>query len=449
MKRRTILLFAVGLMAGGYSGAYAAEPPAPKRIEVPTPVNPTDAELLDLVQHKAFAFFWNETDPATGLTKDRARNLGDAPDTFNVASIAATGYALASLPVAVERRWVGKKAAYDRALTTLRFVQDKLPHEHGFWYHFVDWKTGERQWKSELSSIDSALLVLGALAAGRYWKGTEAERRANAIYARMDFNWMQQGGVDNGPNVKTLSHGWKPETGWLKSRWGQYDEASYLYILAMGAPNKGIGPDAWDQWVVEPGVNEGYPVFRGPMPIFIAQMAPGYLDLRGLRDRQGRDWWTNFKNAHLGNQAYCARNPWRSKTYSENIWGITACDKPGGYGAQSPVDGRNDGTVAPTGSISGIFVVPELSKSALRALWDQYRDRLWGRYGFSNAFNVDKDWYDKDTLGLDLGMMLLNIENHRTGLIWRLMKGHPGIRKGMAAAGMHKVTAKVATTGKP
>ncbi len=412
-----------------------AEPPA--KISVETPAQPTNTQLLDTVQHKAFAFFWNESHPQTGLTRDRARNLPGIPDTHTVASIASTGYALASLPVAVERGWIRREDAYQRALMTLRYIHDKFPHVHGFYYHFVDWATGERAWKSELSSIDSALLVLGALAAGQYWWGTEVDRLAGAIYARMDWPWMQRADGAN-PELRSLSMGWKPETGWLKNRWGRYNEASYLYLLAMGSPAHPIGSDAWDQWEVPTAEVEGYPVFGGPSPLFFAQMTPGYFDLRGLRDRQGRDWWTNFRNEHLANHAYCARNAGKVKTYSPTIWGITASDVPSGYGAHRPVDGKNDGTVAPTAMLSSIFVTPGLAHASLRALWDQYRDRIWGRYGFSNAFNVDKAWYDKDVIGIDLGMMLLAIENHRTGLIWRLMRAHPAVKKGMAAAGMRR-----------
>src|SRR5207253_6942909 len=183
----------------------------------------------------------------------------------------------------------------------------------------------------------------------------------------------------------------------------------------------------------------GYPVFGGPAPLFWAQMAPGYYDLRGLRDRQGNDWWRNYRNAHLANHAYCARNPEKRKTYSGLIWGITACDQPDGYGADLPAAGKSRGTVAPTAAIGGIFIVPDLATASLRALWERHRDRLWGRYGFADAFNLDANWYDPDVIGIDLGMMLLAIENHRTGLIWRLMASHPAVKKGLAAAGMRPV----------
>jgi hypothetical protein len=435
LHRASAMAAAGAALLWGAPAVFCA--PAATTIEVPTPENPTEPQLLDAVEHAAFAFFWNESHPETGLTKDRARNLAGAPDAADIASTASTGFALAALPIGVERRWVAADDAYARALRTLRYLRDRHPNVHGFYYHFCDWATGERAWKSELSSIDSALLVLGALAAGRYWRGTEVERLADAIYARMDWPWMQRGGASD-PSVKTISHGWKPEEGFLKGRWARYDEASYLYFLAMGAPAKPLGPDAWNQWEVRPAVVEGYPVFGGPGPLFFAQMASGYFDLRGLRDRQGRDWWTNWRNEHLANRAYCARNAGKFKTYAPTIFGITASDTPEGYGAHQPEDGGNDGTVAPTAAISGIFIVPGLALAAMDSLWDNYRDRIWGRYGFSNAFNVDKNWYYNDVIGIDLGMMILAIENYRSGLIWDLMRDHPAVRKGLAAAGMHR-----------
>ena len=404
-----------------------------QKITVATPPGATNDVLLDTLQHKAFAFFWNESHADTGLTKDRARNFDD-PDTFDVASTASTGYALAALPIGVERGWVTRNAAQERALQTLRTVYDKLPSNHGFFYHFIHWKTGARVWNSELSTIDTALLLLGALTAGQYFKG-EVERLANAVYARTDWQWMQKADGSQ-PDVKTLAHGWKPEEGFLKSRWAVYDEAAYLYLLAMGAPQKAIGADAWNQWKVEPAIAENYRVFRGANPIFWAQMTPGYYDLRGLRDRQGRDWWNNWLNEHLVNRAYCARNAEKIKTYEGGVWGLTACDAPDGYRAYAPRDGANDGTVAPTAALGSFYIAPGLAHVALRTLYDKHGSKIWGKYGFSNAFNVDRNWYDKDVIGIDLGMMLLSIENHRSGLIWRLMRSHPSYKKGLAAAGM-------------
>jgi hypothetical protein len=408
------------------------------KITVPEPARRAPEELLDNVAHRAFAFFWNESDPQTGLTKDRAKNAPGVEDTYTVGSIASTGYALAALAVGAKRGWVSTADARTRAATTLSYLLDRLPHEHGFFYHFVDWRTGERQWNCELSSIDTGLLIKGALVAGRAFGGALA-RQADALYARVDWRWMQNRGPKD-PESLALSMGWKPESGFLENRWHRYDESSYLYLLALGAPRFALPPSAWDAWETPSITLEGYRLFGPPGPLFWAQMTPAYFDLRGLRDRTGRDLWTNFENAHRANHRYCARNAAAVKTYSETIWGITACDQPPpvGYGAQDPVDGRNDGTVAPTAMLAGITFVPEIARRSVVSLYDDYRSKIWGRYGFANAFNVDKDWYDPDVIGIDLGMMLLAAENARSGLLWKHMHGHPAIRRGLAAAGFKR-----------
>lgn len=422
----------IGLAAGILLAASACAAPLSSIPPAAQPPPPT----LEVVQHRAFDFFWNESDPVTGLTKDRAVNRGGKPDTYTVASTAATGYALAALPVGVSHGWVTKDAAYARALTTLRFVHDKLESSHGFYYHFLDKTTGQRVWKCELSSIDTALLLLGARTAGRYWSGTEVERLSGDLTARADWRWMQAAD-GKAPEDKTLAMGWKPETGWINSRWQGYSEGSYLYWLAMGTQPLGLGPDAWNDWQVKPAALEGYAVFGGADPLFMAQMAPGYYNVRGERDRQGRDWWTAWNNAHLADWAYCRRNPDGRKTYAEGFWGITACDQPPpvGYGANWPAAGHDDGTVAPTAMLAGVIFVPMQSKAALAALWQKHRNQLWGRYGFSNAFNVDKDWYDTDVVGIDLGMMLLAIENARTGMVWHLLQPDPVVTDGLKSAG--------------
>lgn len=415
-------------------------------VDAAAPPRVVGDELLDTLAHRAFLFFWKETHPATGLTKDRAVNLAPAgsSDKYTIASIASTGYALAALPVGVERGWVTRREAEARAITTLRFVRDRLPDVHGFFFHFVDWRDGRREWKCELSSIDSGLLVLGALTAGRYFGGA-AQKLADAVYARMDWRWMRDG-IARGEPVKpprTLSMGWKPEEGFLKSRWDGYSEASYLLLLALGSPTHALPPEAWEAWMPDPTLKtlEGFPVLGGPGPLFMAQMTPGYFDLRGKVDRRGVDWWANFENAHRANIAYCARRPDlypRHAGQQAHLWGITACDQPTGYGAQEPRDGGNDGTIAPTAAGAGMLFVPDPARATLISLYRHYRPKIWGRYGFSNALNVPKNWYDRDVIGIDLGMMLLALENRRSGLIWRLLSGHPMSKKALAAAGFRQ-----------
>ncbi|GAB4453402.1 MAG: glucoamylase family protein [Armatimonadaceae bacterium] len=451
VSRRAALGMLSGAAASFAVPSLAAPPKATgantRMIDVPDPKNPTPDQLWDTVQHRAFAFFWNETHPETGQTKDRAYSLLSAgADTHTVASIAATGYMFASLPIAVERKWIGKKEAEQRALTSLRYLRDDMENVMGFYYHFQDWATGKRVWNCELSSIDTGLLMLGALVAGQYFGG-EVRTLADEIFSRVDWQWMTRGvpfGQPKEPSPRTLSMGWKPETGFIPARWQGYTEASYLYLLAMGAPRYPLPSSTWQNWGVEeaPEPHMGYRILGKPAPLFWAQMTPGYYDLRGKKGSMGLDWWMYFANAHKGNHAYCAANPKLYPKHTEPVWGITACDQPPaqtgqghGYGAQEPVDGRNDGTTAPTAALAGILFMPEVATRTMMDYWEHYRDRLWGRYGFSNAFNVVKNWYDEDVIGIDLGMMILAIENHRSGLIWKLMHAHPVGKKGLTAAG--------------
>ncbi len=393
--------------------------------------SPNAPPSLETVQHRAFDFFWNEFDAKTGLTKDPAQNLGTAPDTHTVASTASTGYALAALPIGVSHGWITRQQGYARAVTTLTFLHDKLPSEHGFYFHFVDMRTGERVWNCELSSIDTALLIMGVRAAADFWPGTEAQRLADDITDRVDWVWMQNG------QGQPPEMGWKPESGWLTARWAGYSEASFLYLLAIGARKHALPQASWDSWETSRETLEGRPVFGGAQPLFMAEMAAGYLDLRGLHDRQQRDWWTAWHNAVLADHAYCARNPEGRKTYAEGFWGINADDLPPpvNYGANRPANGQNDGTVAPTAMLAGILYDPALADAALQNLWQKHGPQLWGRYGFSNAFNADKNWYDTDVIGIDLGMMLLAIENSRTGLVWQLLRADPLFKHGLTVAG--------------
>ena len=245
--------------------------PAPATTTTPT---------LEIVQHRAFDFFWNETDPKTGLTKDRAQNTGKAPDTHFVASTASTGYALAALPIGVTHGWITRRQGYARALLTLRFLHDQMPEEHGFYFHFVDMRTGERVWNSEISSIDTALLLLGIRAAASFWQGTEVQRLADDITDRVDWVWMQNG------RSQPLEMGWKPKSGWLSARWSGYSEAAFLYLLALGAAGTRfplicgiLGKPRRD--------GGGLPCLRRAEPLFMAQMATGYLDLRGCAGPSG------------------------------------------------------------------------------------------------------------------------------------------------------------------
>ena len=386
--------------------------------------------LLSQIQLRACRFFWVKADPDTGLVNDRAKNKDQ--DQYTIASIASTGYALAALPVAVEHQWLSKQLAYDRALETLEFLNDHMPYMKGWFFHFVEKKTGERAWNSELSSIDTALLIIGALVCGQYFYDSKVQRLANVLYDRIDWQWMLTNGGKH-PEKLLLSHGWKPESGFLKNDWDSYCELMLLYLLGMGATNKALPAKCWKAWS-RPVINyQGRTTILGG-PIFVHQMAHAFYYFKDQIDALGWNYWyASIQATHI-NRQYCIDNSIHRKTYAPDIWGLNASDYPGGYKAFA-APGDEDGTVSPTGAIASIIFTPELSRRAAQAMYEQYGRHLWGQFGFSNAFNIDMNWYDSDVIGIDLGMVLLNIENARTGLIWKLLASHPSTTRAWQAVG--------------
>lgn len=393
----------------------------------------TDEQLLGKIQKHAFNYFWHEADQKTGLVKDRAGNFGE--DNYKVASIAATGYGLAALAVGKEHGWISHEQAYERALSTLRFFLNEMESHHGFYYHFVHMETGERFWKCEVSSIDTALFLAGALFIGEYFKNTEVETLAHKLYQRVDFQWMLTDGGTR-PDEKILGHGWKPETGFLKARWGSYCELMMLYLLAMGSPTHSIHESSWEAWKRPEGSYGGYTTFKCG-PLFVHQFSHIFVDFQNKQDGLGYDYWVSSVNATKANRQFCIDHSDKYKTYGEDMWGITASDGPDGYRAYSAPPGRisHDGTIAPYASAASIVFTPELSLKALKRMYQEYSDRLWGRYGFSDAFNLDRNWFAKDVIGIDLGAILLMIENYRSRLIWDHFMRIESIQRSMDKAG--------------
>lgn len=397
-----------------------------------TPPPLTDARLLDEVQRRAVRFFWERSNPKTGLANDRAKNGG--VDDYTVASTASTGYALAALPIAVERKWVGRGDAEKRAVRTLRFILDKMPNVHGWLYHFVDGRTGERVWNSEVSTVDTSLLVTGALVCGQYFGG-DVQRFANALYDRIEWTWARTNGGAKS-NKLLVSHGWTPEKGFIENDWDSYCELMLIYLLGLGAKRDPLPPASWLAWTRPEVTTAGMTTLAGG-PLFMHQMAHAYYDFRGLRDPLGFDYWVSSANATRINRQFCIDNASKRKTYGPQIWGLNASDGPDGYKAYG-VPAPEDGTVSPTGVLASLLFTPALSKSAAREMYARFGSRIWGPYGFADSFNVDRDWYDPDVIGIDLGMALLAIEDHRTGLIWKLMRSHPAAARALKAAGFHK-----------
>ena len=414
-----------------------------------------DTAFLDMVQERTFRYFWDEANPGNGLVRDRSREGSPA-------SIAAVGFGLSAYTVGIDRGWITREQGRNRVAATLRFfwnapqstATDATGYK-GFFYHFLDMQTGRRAWNSELSTIDTALLLGGVLHVGEYFDGAdvaEVEIRAlaDSIYRRVDFAWMQNRGRTQSA---ALSHGWFPDpegrgnadpvTGFIVNDWIGYNEAMILYILALGSPTHPATEDAWDAWVS--GYDDqwrteyGYTFLTFP-PLFGHQYSHVWIDFRAIRDAymrsKGIDYFENSRRATMAQRAYHIANPRGYPNYGPNEWGLTASDTPTGYRARgAPPPQNDDGTLVPTAPGGSIAFTPDESIAALRTMYDRHAARLWGPYGFRDAYNVQENWFDEDYIGIDQGPILLMIENHRTQTIWDVTMRNEYVRQGLERAG--------------
>jgi hypothetical protein len=376
-------------------------------------------------------YFWENADARTGLVKDRSR--ADGPDERTVGSIAATGFGLTALCLAHEHRWLPRSAVEERVRETLRFLRHELPAEHGFFYHFVDVRTGERAWKCEVSSIDTGLLLCGVLTCRQYFRDKEIRRLAGEIYERVDWTWLLT-------TNQTLGHGWKPEGGMLKNDWDSYCELMLLYLLAMGSPTHAIPADSWRAWRRPWAELEGLRFIsaptNAPAPLFVHQYSHAWFDFRGQRDA-----WTNyFENSVAATEAhrrFCSGLPKEFAHFGEGIWGITASDSSRGYVVWGgpPAHGPLDGTVVPCAAAGSLPFLPRESLRALRLMRERWGARVWGRNGFVDAFNPATGWVNRDVIGIDVGITVLMAENARNEWVWKTFMKNAEMEAAMRKAG--------------
>ncbi|HWN11346.1 MAG TPA: glucoamylase family protein [Pyrinomonadaceae bacterium] len=400
----------------------------------------SDEEFLEDLSRRSFQYFSDQADASTGLVPDRARmDRSPLPESHrNVASIAATGFGLTALCIAAERKWITPEEARGRVRNTLRFFRNEARHERGWFYHWMDAKTGARRWQSELSSIDTALLLAGVLTARQYFDDDrEIVRLATEIYRRVDFKWMLNG------HPLLLSHGWKPETGFLKPRWDTYSEDSILYLLAIGSPTHAISPESWHALWRDRYRYEGFTYFTSiGVPLFMHQYAHAWVDYRNRREVSGDriDYFQNSVNATLAHRAFCLTLSKEFPGYEEHVWGITASDSVKGYLAWGgpPRDPAIDGTVVPSAAGGSLMLTPDVAVSALRTMHEKYGQRTYGIYGFVDAFNPNTGWVDPEVIGINVGIVLLSAENLRTGNVWRWFMKNREIPQAMKAIGLHK-----------
>jgi hypothetical protein len=400
------------------------------------PLSAGDDAFLEDLEHRAFQYFWEQANPRTGLVLDRTRTDGAPADENHrgIGSIAATGFGLTALCVAAERRWVPPDAAHERARNTLHFFAEEALQEHGWFYHWLDVITGERKWQSEVSSIDTALLIAGALTVRQcFHEDPEIVRLATKIYERIDFPWMLNG------HPTLLSMGWHPESGFIKSRWDDYSEHPILYLLAIGSPTHPIKPDSWYAWKRNWNHYDGY-TYLGKTPLFTYQYPHAWVDFRHRREVKGEhiDYFENSVKATLAHRLFCIDLAPEFPAYGPNLWGISASDSVKGYVAWGgpPRHQAIDGTLVPYAAAGSLMFVTRLALAALRTMRERYGEQIYGRYGFADAFNPNTGWVDRDVIGIDLGISLLGDENARSQDIWLWFMHNMEIRKALRLVGL-------------
>jgi hypothetical protein len=415
----------------------------------------SDDALLDRLQRAAFSYMLDHANPENGLVADTSREGSPC-------SIAVVGFALSCYPIAVSRGWMTRADAADHTLKALRFFWESPQGEEpdatgykGFYYHFLDMKTGRRVWQCELSLIDTTLLVAGILLAGCFFDGdgTEAEIRdlAQALYRRVDWRWAQNGG-------ETVTQGWKPECGFLHYGWEGYNEATILYILGLGSPTfplTGGGFAGWTftfQWENMLGQD-----VLSSGPLFTHLFSHAWIDFRNIRDafmrEKGSDYFQNTERAITVHREYGARNPRGFEGYSRNFWGVTAGDGPGdedlreshvdrrffGYMSRGVPYGPDDGTIAPWAMTATLPFRPQAALTGTRHLLANY-PQVCPDDKFSSGFNPSlirdgQPWLSEGWYGLDQGLLVLMIENYRSGMVWEIMRGCPFVVDGLRRAG--------------
>ncbi|MBN1894038.1 Tat pathway signal protein [bacterium] len=414
--------------------------------------------MLDSTQHRTFLYFLHEHHPRWGIVKDRTAEWAPA-------SIAATGFGIPAFAIGAERRWMPREQAADITLDILEFFFHSIQSQdsnatgyRGFYYHFLSMDTGKRTWDCELSSVDTGLLMMGILFARNYYNlDNPAEDRirmlADTLLRRIDWDFMEMPG--SGADACTISMAWRPGKGLHEYGWSGYNEALFLYVLAAGSGMKNAERSyaAWlksYQWRTP---YEGLSHVAFP-PLFGHQFSHAFIDFRGIADsymrKKGIDYFENSRRATFVQRRYAMENPKGWAGYDSLCWGISASDGPtdkynfngkefhgyAGRGTSGPdFNYFDDGTIAPYTSISSLPFTPEIVFPAIRSMKDRYGEKIWGKYGFVDAFNPTAGWYDDDYLGIDQGPLLIMIENFRTGLIWNHVMKDPVIQKGLNRLG--------------
>ncbi len=453
---------------GGSSSSSAAGGNLP-----PPPPTTIDA-LIAETQQRTFRFFWETTDAARGLAPDLTPDAAPA-------SIAAMGFALTAIPIGIEHGWITRAQGIERVLNTLVFLRDApqggaataTSGFHGFFYHFLEMSSGTRYRDSELSSIDTALLMMGVRACVQYFAGSDGNETSirtigDTLCERVEWRWFQNG-------TAGINFGWRPETGFMADNWRGYNEAIPIFLLALGSSANAVDPAAWADWTST--YSQSWGTLQGVEhlsfgPLFGHQYTQVWVDMRGIKDAymtaKGIDYFENSRRAVLSQRAYAIANPLGWQGYGADIWGLSASDGPSdsmqtyrgesrqfrtyagrGVGLIS-ANNYDDGTLTPTAPIASLPFAPELAKPAMAAMYQRYGSAIYGQYGFLDSYNPSFQysvplssgrlvsglgWVDTRYYGINQGPIIAMIENQRSELLWRLSRTDPVLRRGLTRAG--------------
>lgn len=359
--------------------------------------------------------------------KDRAATHGT--DAGTLSSIASTGFGLAGLCIADSRRYRPSALIKRRVIASLDFLLTQAPTLKGFFYHFMNMNTGARAGNSEVSSIDTAILLCGVLTCRAHFQDAQITDLATQIYNRIDWHWMLNGGP-------TLCRAWSPDRGFHPGRWDSYAEMMMLYLLAIGSPTNPIPASSWDEWSRPILDYRGLRYITGYAPLFIHQFSHAWIDFRNKRDAYA-DYFDNSVVATKAHKLFCLSLAAQFSDYTNSVWGISASDSVSGYVAWGgpPAMGPIDGSIVPSAVAGSLPFLPEEALAALQNVYAKFSPRAWTRYGFVNAFNPLTGWYDPDVVGIGLGITLLMIENYQTRFVWNTFMKNTEINEAMALVG--------------
>ncbi|MHB1674761.1 MAG: glucoamylase family protein [Acidobacteriaceae bacterium] len=394
----------------------------------------TDDQFLDAIEQAAFQFFFDEADPNTGLIKDRALATGNDVGTLTYSSIASVGFGLTGLCIGAQRNYAPSSQIEERVQTTLSFILDQMPNVHGFFYHFVDMTTGDRNGTSEVSSIDTTIMLCGVLTCRQYFSGNPTiVSLATQIYEQIDWPWMM-----NGKNVMCM--GWTPESGFLTYYWNTYAEEMMMYLLAMASPTNPIQPSSWSAFSRPTITYQGLTYIAGAPTLMIHQYSHAWFDFRNKQDAFA-NYFQNSITATQAHKLFCLSLASQFPDYSSDLWGITPSDSVNGYVSWGgpPATGPIDGSIVPCAAGGSMVFDFADCLQVLRTIRSQY-PAAWQKYGFVDAFNPLTGWYDEDVIGIDLGISMLMAENQRTGFVWSTFMTNPEAVSAMSIAGFHAAT---------